>query len=130
MLSASTGPVISCADAAPGILPPSEVAAYSARLAQIKAAIKRRADTNGWLYLDPDVELRVVNYASTGDPGFVTDDGRTTYAFFVRERCANDLRRARANEILRRAARENELQLVVANRRQIETTHFGERRHQ
>ena len=28
----------------------------------------------------PDVELRVVDFASTGDPGFVTDDGRTTYA--------------------------------------------------
>jgi putative drug exporter of the RND superfamily len=27
-----------------------------------------------------DVKLRVVDYASTGDPGFVTDDGRTTYA--------------------------------------------------
>ncbi len=27
-----------------------------------------------------DVELRVVSYASTGDPGFVTDDGRTTFA--------------------------------------------------
>src|SRR3954467_10197596 len=28
----------------------------------------------------PDVELRVVDLASTGDAGFVTDDGRTTYA--------------------------------------------------
>ncbi|HEX8305867.1 MAG TPA: MMPL family transporter [Jatrophihabitans sp.] len=28
----------------------------------------------------PDVQLRVVDYASTNDPGFVTDDGRTTYA--------------------------------------------------
>jgi RND superfamily putative drug exporter len=28
----------------------------------------------------PDVTLRVVDFASTGDPGFVTDDGRTTYA--------------------------------------------------
>ena len=28
----------------------------------------------------PDVQLRVVDLASTGDPGFVTDDGRTTYA--------------------------------------------------
>lgn len=28
----------------------------------------------------PDVKLRVVDLASTGDPGFVTDDGRTTYA--------------------------------------------------
>jgi RND superfamily putative drug exporter len=28
----------------------------------------------------PDVELRVVDLASTGDPGFITDDGRTTYA--------------------------------------------------
>lgn len=28
----------------------------------------------------PDVQLRVVDFASTGDPGFVTDDGRTTYA--------------------------------------------------
>jgi RND superfamily putative drug exporter len=28
----------------------------------------------------PDVELRVVDFASTDDPGFVTDDGRTTYA--------------------------------------------------
>jgi RND superfamily putative drug exporter len=28
----------------------------------------------------PDVKLRVVDFASTGDPGFVTDDGRTTYA--------------------------------------------------
>ncbi len=27
-----------------------------------------------------DLPLRVVDYASTGDPGFVTDDGRTTYA--------------------------------------------------
>src|SRR3954447_13430393 len=27
-----------------------------------------------------DVPLRVVDYAGTGDPGFVTDDGRTTYA--------------------------------------------------
>jgi RND superfamily putative drug exporter len=27
-----------------------------------------------------DVKLRVVDLASTGDPGFVTDDGRTTYA--------------------------------------------------
>ena len=28
----------------------------------------------------PDLQLRVVDFASTGDPGFVTDDGRTTYA--------------------------------------------------
>ncbi|MDQ3166910.1 MAG: MMPL family transporter [Actinomycetota bacterium] len=28
----------------------------------------------------PNVRLRVVDFASTGDPGFVTDDGRTTYA--------------------------------------------------
>ena len=28
----------------------------------------------------PDVKLRVVDFASTKDPGFVTDDGRTTYA--------------------------------------------------
>jgi RND superfamily putative drug exporter len=28
----------------------------------------------------PDVELRVVDFASTNDPGFITDDGRTTYA--------------------------------------------------
>ncbi len=28
----------------------------------------------------PDVQLRVVDFASTGDPGFVTDDGRTAYA--------------------------------------------------
>src|SRR4051794_9672771 len=28
----------------------------------------------------PDVELRVVDLASTGDAGFVSDDGRTTYA--------------------------------------------------
>ncbi|MEP7115310.1 MAG: MMPL family transporter [Ilumatobacteraceae bacterium] len=28
----------------------------------------------------PDVQLRVVDLASTGDTGFVTDDGRTTYA--------------------------------------------------
>lgn len=28
----------------------------------------------------PDLQLRVVDLASTGDPGFVTDDGRTTYA--------------------------------------------------
>jgi putative drug exporter of the RND superfamily len=28
----------------------------------------------------PDVQLRVVDFASTGDPGFVTDDSRTTYA--------------------------------------------------
>src|SRR3954468_24086405 len=28
----------------------------------------------------PDVELRVVHLASTGDAGFVSDDGRTTYA--------------------------------------------------
>ena len=28
----------------------------------------------------PDVELRVVDFASTQDPGFLTDDGRTTYA--------------------------------------------------
>ena len=28
----------------------------------------------------PDVRLRVVDLASTGDPAFVTDDGRTTYA--------------------------------------------------
>lgn len=28
----------------------------------------------------PDVTLRVVDFASTGDAGFVTDDGRTTYA--------------------------------------------------
>src|SRR5688572_27916220 len=28
----------------------------------------------------PDVELRLVDLASTGDPGFVTDDGRSTYA--------------------------------------------------
>jgi putative drug exporter of the RND superfamily len=28
----------------------------------------------------PDVTLRVVDYASTADPGFVTDDGRTAYA--------------------------------------------------
>ena len=28
----------------------------------------------------PDVKLRIVDLASTGDPGFVTDDGRTTYA--------------------------------------------------
>jgi RND superfamily putative drug exporter len=27
-----------------------------------------------------DVDLRVVDYSSTGDPGFVTDDGRSTYA--------------------------------------------------
>jgi len=27
-----------------------------------------------------DLTLRVVDFASTGDPGFVTDDGRTTYA--------------------------------------------------
>jgi RND superfamily putative drug exporter len=27
-----------------------------------------------------DVKLRVVDFASTGDPAFVTDDGRTTYA--------------------------------------------------
>ena len=27
-----------------------------------------------------DVELRVVTFASTGDEGFITDDGRTTYA--------------------------------------------------
>ncbi|MGI8676271.1 MAG: MMPL family transporter [Nocardioidaceae bacterium] len=27
-----------------------------------------------------DVQLRVVDFANTGDPGFVTDDGRTTYA--------------------------------------------------
>lgn len=49
--------VISCADAAPGVLPLPEVAAYNRRLAEIKAAIKRRADANGWLYLDPDAEL-------------------------------------------------------------------------
>ena len=28
----------------------------------------------------PDVQLRVVDLASTGDPGFVTDDGRSTFA--------------------------------------------------
>ena len=28
----------------------------------------------------PDVKLRVVDFANTHDPGFVTDDGRTTYA--------------------------------------------------
>src|SRR3954470_12105196 len=28
----------------------------------------------------PDVKVRVVDYASTKDPGFVTDNGRTTYA--------------------------------------------------
>ena len=28
----------------------------------------------------PDVPLRVVDFASTGDPAFVTDDGRSTYA--------------------------------------------------
>jgi RND superfamily putative drug exporter len=28
----------------------------------------------------PDTQLRLVDFASTGDPGFVTDDGRTTYA--------------------------------------------------
>ena len=28
----------------------------------------------------PDMKLRVVDFASTKDPGFVTDDGRTTYA--------------------------------------------------
>ena len=28
----------------------------------------------------PDVPLRVVDFASTGDPGFITDNGRTTYA--------------------------------------------------
>jgi putative drug exporter of the RND superfamily len=28
----------------------------------------------------PDVKLRVVDLASTGDPGFVTDNGRTTFA--------------------------------------------------
>ena len=28
----------------------------------------------------PDLQLRVVDYASTGDPDFVTDDGRTTFA--------------------------------------------------
>ncbi|VXB15105.1 MMPL family transporter [Aeromicrobium sp. 9AM] len=28
----------------------------------------------------PDVKLRVVDFAGTKDPGFVTDDGRTTYA--------------------------------------------------
>jgi RND superfamily putative drug exporter len=28
----------------------------------------------------PDVELRVVDFADTLDPGFITDDGRTTYA--------------------------------------------------
>ncbi len=28
----------------------------------------------------PDVPLRLVDFASTGDSGFVTDDGRTTYA--------------------------------------------------
>ncbi len=27
-----------------------------------------------------DLKLRVVDFASTGDPGFVTDDGRSTYA--------------------------------------------------
>ena len=64
VLSPATGSVISCADAAPGILASSEVAAYNARLAQIKAAVKRRADANGWLYIDPDVELA----ASLSDP--------------------------------------------------------------
>ncbi|WP_346007045.1 MMPL family transporter [Janibacter terrae] len=28
----------------------------------------------------PDIEVRVVDFASTNDPGFLTDDGRTTYA--------------------------------------------------
>jgi RND superfamily putative drug exporter len=28
----------------------------------------------------PDLQLRVVDYASTGEPDFVTDDGRTTFA--------------------------------------------------
>jgi RND superfamily putative drug exporter len=28
----------------------------------------------------PDVKLRIVDFASTGDAGFVTNDGRTTYA--------------------------------------------------
>ncbi|MDX6319517.1 MAG: putative drug exporter of the superfamily, partial [Nocardioidaceae bacterium] len=28
----------------------------------------------------PNVKLRMVDFASTGDPAFVTDDGRTTYA--------------------------------------------------
>jgi RND superfamily putative drug exporter len=28
----------------------------------------------------PDVQLRLVDFASTGDPGFITADGRTTYA--------------------------------------------------
>ena len=65
VLSAATGAVISCADAAPGVLPPAEVAAYAARLAQIKEAVRRRADANGWLYLDPDVELA----SSLADPG-------------------------------------------------------------
>jgi hypothetical protein len=57
-------PVISCADAAPGVLPPSEVQAYNARVNQIKAAVKARADANGWLYLDPDLEFA----ASLADP--------------------------------------------------------------
>jgi len=56
-LSPSRPAVISCADAAPGVLPPAEVSAYLARVAQIKAAVKQRADANGWLYLDPDVDL-------------------------------------------------------------------------
>jgi RND superfamily putative drug exporter len=29
---------------------------------------------------EPDLKLRLVDFASTGDPGFITDDGRTTYA--------------------------------------------------
>ncbi|MBW3631245.1 MAG: hypothetical protein KY464_18430, partial [Gemmatimonadetes bacterium] len=56
-LSPGRPSVISRADAAPGVMAPAEVAAYGARLAEIKRAIKRRADANGWLYLDPDAEL-------------------------------------------------------------------------
>ncbi len=47
-------------------------------VSESKAAVARRG--RDAVAAVPDVKLRVVDFASTGDPGFITEDGRTTFA--------------------------------------------------
>src|SRR5690606_19148139 len=48
---------ISCASTAPGVISQAEIATYLGWLAQVKAAIQERAQANGWIYIDMDVEF-------------------------------------------------------------------------
>lgn len=58
ILSDPRVPEISCADDAKFLLTPAELGAISARVAEFNGLLRARAETNGWIYIDPNPLLQ------------------------------------------------------------------------